>query len=139
MGVLDFGSLIAAVEALQKAVDARAEYETTLSEDGRDTMRSGVIQNFEVAYEQSWKMIKRWLETHISPDVADGVTRRELYRQAAEQKLIDDVELWMDFHQARNQVAHTYGAETARQVCAFAERFLPVAKTLIAALQARND
>jgi hypothetical protein len=55
-----------------------------------------------------WKFIKRWLETKISPMIADGVTRRELFRLAAENQLIVDVEQWMRYHEARKPRQKTY-------------------------------
>jgi len=38
-----------------------------ISKDMQDTLRAGVIQNFEVAYEQSWKMLQRWIKTTFLP------------------------------------------------------------------------
>ena len=54
----------------------------------KETVRSGIIQNFEVAYELSWKMMKHSLETNISAESVDGVTRRELFKKAAKNRLI---------------------------------------------------
>ncbi len=34
--------------------------------------RAGVIQNFEVIYELSWKLMARWLNTYVGTGVADG-------------------------------------------------------------------
>jgi nucleotidyltransferase substrate binding protein (TIGR01987 family) len=105
----------------------------------QETLRSGVIQNFEVAYEQAWKMMKRWIETNVGAEAADGVTRRELFRLAAEQKLIDDVDEWMTFHRTRNTTSHTYDLETANDAYTDAVAFLPLVKVLLARLEARND
>jgi nucleotidyltransferase substrate binding protein (TIGR01987 family) len=102
-------------------------------------VRSGIIQNFEVAYELSWKMMKRWIETNISAASVDGVTRRELFRQAAENRLIDDVDLWMSFHAARNETSHTYDNDTAEEVSDSAEQFVAAAQSLLTSLRARND
>jgi nucleotidyltransferase substrate binding protein (TIGR01987 family) len=84
-------------------------------------------------------MMKRWIETNVSATAVDGVTRRELFRQAAENRLIDDVDLWMGFHAARNETSHTYNHETAEEVGASAERFVAAARSLLASLQANND
>ena len=52
--------------------------------------------------------MKRWLEENVGSASVDGVPRRELFRLAAESRLIADLPRWMEFHQARNQTSHTY-------------------------------
>ncbi|MDR1145509.1 MAG: nucleotidyltransferase substrate binding protein [Verrucomicrobiales bacterium] len=136
---LELSSLTNAVDTLEKSIGAMEEFAATLPAAARETMRSGVIQNFEVAYKQCWKMMQRWLETNVSPTTADGVTRRELFRLAAENLLIDDVNLWMEFHVARNETAHVYDRDTAAMVSGVAEQFLTAAKKFLVNLQARND
>ena len=105
----------------------------------RIVLQSGVIKHFEFTYELCWKFIKRWLEENVNRTIADGVTRRELYRLGAEQRLIDDVDRWMDHHQARNLTAHTYRKATADRVYAAIPDFLEDAQLLLAALEERND
>ncbi|MCP4361560.1 MAG: nucleotidyltransferase [Chloroflexi bacterium] len=102
-------------------------------------LEAGLIQNFEFTYELCWKAIKRWLENNISPDAADGVTRRELFRMAAENRLIPDVTAWMTYHAARNEASHRYGMEMAQEVMAKLADFGRAAQHLLAQLQARND
>lgn len=138
---LELISLRKAIESFDRSLQA-----TDFSDDFssyaaivQETLRSGVIQNFEVAYEQAWKMMKRWIETNVGAGSADGVSRRELFRLAAEQKLIDDVDEWMSFHQTRNMTSHTYDLETANGAYHDAVAFLPLAKELLARLEARND
>lgn len=80
------------------------------------TLKAG-IQNFEVAYELCWKFIKRWLEHNVSPNAVAGVSRRELFRYAAENLLIRDVDQWMDFHAARNKTSHIYDQAVAEAAC----------------------
>lgn len=105
----------------------------------QETLRAGVIQNFQVAYEQCWKMMKRWLEHNVSEIQVDGVTRRELFRIAAEHLLIDDVDRWMTFHQARNEMTHTYDGDVAQDVARVAGIFLRQATQFCEQLEARND
>lgn len=100
-----------------------------------NTIKSGVIKNFEFVYEQSWKLMKRWLEQNVTPTCVDGVTRRELFRVSAQNKLINDVDLWMDFHGARNLTSHTYDEITAEDVLEIAVKLLPSAKELAKRLE----
>ncbi len=112
---LDLTSLRSAIASLEKSIRSYRvlSENSTLTRDDIDTVKAGVIQNFEVAYEQCWKFMKRWIEQNVSSDVVDGVTRRELFSISAENRLIDDVSVWMEFHQSRNLTAHTYDAENA--------------------------
>lgn len=136
------------LDSIQKAVAALtgvlaksddAEFMRGLDEIARNAIKSGVIQHFEFTYELCWKFIKRWLEMNVSPPTVDGVTRRELFRQAAENRLIDDVEQWMRYHDARNKTAHTYQPAIAESVYAAAHDFAVDARRLLKALEARND
>jgi len=136
---LDLTSLESAVASLERSIKAAAAHEASLPPELRETIRSGIIQNFEVAYELSWKMMKRWIETNISTEAVDGVTRRELFRQAAENRLIEDVDRWMGFHSSRNETSHTYDQETAEEVSACAKEFASAAQSLLTALRERND
>lgn len=104
---LHLDSLTKSIDSLERSVNTAINLDTS-DDDLWETVRAGVIQNFEVAYEQCWKMMKRWLEKNIGSTYVDGVTRRELFRLAAESRLITDVERWMDYHTARNQTSHTY-------------------------------
>ena len=131
-------SLTKSIDALARSVKTAVSLDTS-DDDLRETVRAGVIQNFEVAYEQCWKMMKRWLEENIGRTYVDGVTHRELFRLAAESRLITDVERWMDYHTARNQTSHTYDAATAQSVFEKATHFADDAKQLLRALEAHND
>ena len=135
---LHLNSLTKSIDALERSVNTASSLDTS-DDDLRETVRAGVIQNFEVAYEQCWKMMKRWLEENIGSTYVDGVTRRELFRLAAENRLITDVDQWMDYHNERNQTSHTYNEETAQSVFEEATEFVHDAKQLLRALEARND
>jgi len=138
---LELDSLKKAVAALN-AVLAKsndAEIMRRLDEITQNAIKSGAIQHFEFTYELCWKFIKRWLEVNISPTAADGVTRRELFRLAAENRLIVDVDQWMRHHDARNQTSHTYDPAVAESVYLAAHDFARDAQRLLEALEARND
>jgi nucleotidyltransferase substrate binding protein (TIGR01987 family) len=136
---LELTSLENATASLERSIHAASTFAATLPPELNDTVRSGIIQNFEVAYELSWKMMRRWLEANLSAESVDGVTRRELFRRAAENRLIDDVDLWMSFHAARNETSHTYDNNTAEEVSDSAKHFAAAAQSLLTSLRARND
>ncbi len=138
---LDFTSLRCAIASLEKSIRSYTvlSENSTLTSDDIDTVKAGVIQNFEVAYEQCWKFMKRWIEQNVSNDIVDGVTRRELFRVSAENRLIDDVTQWMEFHQSRNLTAHTYDAENAGQAFSSALIFIDAASSFLKRLDVRHD
>ena len=139
--LLDLTSLERAVGALSEAVlESRSEDSMAgLNAVQRRVFVAGVVQSFEFTYELCWKFIKRWLALNVGAVYVDGVTRKELFRMAAEQRLIDDVVAWWAHHKSRNLTSHTYDEEIAQEVFAQATRFLPDAEALLAALRARND
>jgi nucleotidyltransferase substrate binding protein (TIGR01987 family) len=136
---LELDSLKKAVAALN-AVLAKsndAEIMRRLDEVTQNAIKSGAIHHFEFTYELCWKFIKRWLEVNRSPTA--GVTRRGLFRLAAENRLILDVDEWMRHDDARNLTSHTYDPAVAESVYLAAHDFARDAQRLLEALEARND
>jgi nucleotidyltransferase substrate binding protein (TIGR01987 family) len=137
---LELGSLIKAVDAFKRSVKIADELPSPSSPDLRDTIRAGVIQNFEVAYEQSWKFIQRWIRENRTPEDADHPrTRKELFRIAARSGLVSDPLPWFVFGDARNMTGHVYDAVQAAAVYAAARRFPTFAEELLNRLKAQND
>jgi len=138
---LDLSSLRKAVESLEKALRVANDtvFMSRLNDDQKETVRAGVIQNFEFTYELCWKFMRRWLEVNLGAAYVAGVSRRQLFRLSAEHRLIDDVDRWMVFHDARNETSHTYDESTAEDVFETAQTFVDDAQTLLKALEARND
>ena len=136
--ILDsFRNAIAALRAVQsKSEDAGLM--ASLDAVTRDAIRSGVIQHFEFTYELSWKFIKRRLEADIGRTSVDGISRRDLFRLAAENRLIDDVEAWFQYHIARNETSHTYDPNVAARVYARSLDFTADAARLLTELEARD-
>ena len=49
------------IDSLERSIKAYAlAVKLSLESDIIESIQAGVIQNFEIVYEQSWKMIKRW-------------------------------------------------------------------------------
>jgi len=138
---LDLSSLRKAVESLEKTlrvVDDGA-FMSRLTEDQKQAVKAGVIQNFELTYELCWKFMRRWLESNLGSVYVAGVARRQLFRLSAENRLLGDVDRWMEYHDARNETAHTYDEGTAEDVLETAHRFLADARELLHSLEAHND
>lgn len=80
--------------------------------------KAGAIQAFEVCYELAWKTMKRVLAYR-------GIiasSPREVFRHAAQEKLIADPEIWFEFIVKRNLTTHVYNPAVAEEVF----HFLPV-------------
>jgi nucleotidyltransferase substrate binding protein (TIGR01987 family) len=110
--MLNITSLRDAVAALERALRVY-EHAGGYDVDVYETLRAGVIQNFEVAYEVAWKIMKRWLEINVSPTLFEGTTKKELFRHAAENHLIADTIPWFDFHHSRNITGIPYPKKCA--------------------------
>lgn len=120
---LDFTSLHKAIKSLANALRVYDSYSVSADKDldFARVLKAGVVQNFEFTYELSWKFMMRWVEKNRQSVV--GITRRELYRYAAENGLIDDVKKWFDYNEARNTTSHTYDEEKADLILSKAYAF----------------
>ena len=88
-----------------------------------DTISAGIIQNFEIAYENSWKLMARWLDENISADTSHKTTKKGLFRLAGEYFLIDDVNMCIEFYNARNNILHIYSGTLFHDVLEYALKF----------------
>ncbi len=138
---LELEGLRKAIKSLEKSLSVAAKKEADKNRDADEfeVIIAGVIQNFEFTYELCWKFMKRWIEENIGASYVDGVTRKELFRLAAEQKLIEKTENWFEFHVARNRTTHVYDEEVAEYVYKTAALFFPEAKKFLENIEKRND
>lgn len=73
---------------------------------------SGIIKDFEMAYELSWKVLKKRL-------LAQGAQTqgpKDVYTQAYKLGLIQDEATWLSMIDDRNQAAHVYDEKEARKI-----------------------
>lgn len=137
---LDFTSFEKAINSFKSALDfIDSEEFKSFSEDKKNVIKAGVIQNFEFTYELSWKFIQRYLKENINKETVEGLSRRELFKYAKEKKLIEDIDLWLTFHQARNETSHTYYQEKSEEIIKIAKIFLPEFKKLLLILKSKNE
>lgn len=138
--ILDLESLSKAVytykEILKKTEEA--DFFSDLDEITKEALKAGVIQYFELTYELSWKFIKRWLENNIGRAYTDGISRKNLFIMAAENKLIENVKPWLIYHRARNLTSHTYNKKIADEVYEIAKDFIIDAEKLLVILEFKN-
>ena len=89
--------------------------------------RAGMIQFFEVAFEQSWKVLKDFLEE-------EGFTvksPRDAIKTAFQYGFIENAGIWLEALKDRNLTTHTYDEETAEKVeNNIKQRYYPILKSL---------
>ncbi|MDD2772907.1 MAG: nucleotidyltransferase substrate binding protein [Elusimicrobiales bacterium] len=135
---LDLSSLKKAVGSLGQALETASStgFMKKLTRVQRDLVKAGVIQNFEFTYELCWKFTQRWLSANANrEDAQSPLTRKDLFRMAAQHGLIKKPENWFAYSEARNITAHTYDTKKAARVYAQAAPLLADAKYLLAQLQ----
>lgn len=137
---LNLDSLSKSIDSLGRSIAAAEKNMHLLDVDTQETLRAGVIQNFEVAYEQCWKMLQRWIKVNRTPEDADNPrTRKDLFRMAARYGLIADPLSWFTYGEARNLTSHVYDAQKALSVYTTAIRFHADAEYVLNQLEQLND
>ena len=135
---LNLETLEKSIKALEKSINIYYSYKEDENKDLIETISSGVIQNFEIAYENSWKLIARWLDENISADTSHKTTKKGLFRLAGEYFLIDDVDIWIEFHNARNNTSYRYSGVLSYEVFEYALKFPSYAIYLLEKLEERK-
>lgn len=133
---LTYTSLEKSIIALENGIEIYNKKK--LKEESLDEIeiiKSGIIQNFEVSYEISWKLMKKKLEENLGALAVDGISRKELFRIATQNKLIEDIEKWFVFHEARNLTSHDYDGIKAEEVFRVAMEFPTYARKLYEKLE----
>lgn len=139
---LDLTSLRKAVESLERAVSVVNDetFFAGLSDEARETIKSGVIQNFEVAYELCWKYAQRWLRENTQVEQSENPrSRKEIFRLAARYGLVNNPETWFSYGDARNLTSHIYSENTAESVYNTALVFVKDAGYLLKKLEESKE
>ena|SRR5687767_7526588 len=77
--------------------------------------KAGLIQFFEICFEQSWKVLKEYL---AAQGLADVKYPRESIKKAFETELISNGQTWLEALNNRNISSHTYDDVLAEKVVA---------------------
>lgn len=98
------------------------------NEPSSESHQMSLIQAFEIGLELSWKTLKDYLENEGYDNVKNS---KQAIRQAFQDEIIHDAEIWMEALQKRNITSHTYNPEILIEVVEFiADRFYPIVRDL---------
>lgn len=104
-----------------------------LKEHKTDIVRDATIQRFEYTFELSWKLLKRYIESEHNV-IESSI--KNILRESGKLGLIDNVEDWFCYLDARNSTSHTYNETTAEEVFDVAKKFEKSAQFLKSRLEA---
>ena len=96
-----------AIEKLNKSL------EKDIKED--ELYLDAIIKRFEFSYELAWRLMKRFL----SYEGVDAQSPRSVIREAFNNGLINNPNVWLDMLEKRNLSSHTYNQETAETIYKF--------------------
>ncbi len=124
------------MEALERAL---ARLEEGFSEAERYpevlTVRDGVVQRFEIAIDLSWKLMQRALKDIYQVDEGAVLSKKDIFREAAKHRLLEDTETWFGHYDARNKTSYIYDSEEASRTFERARAFLADAKVTLERLR----
>ena len=79
-----------------------------------DIIVDGIIQRFEFTFEQSWKVMKLYLEDQGILD--EALAPRSTIRCAYKHKMISNGDIWIEMMLDRNRTYHMYDEKTALNI-----------------------
>ena len=89
---------------------------------------SGIIKDFELAYELAWKQLRTLLQ--IKGHQADGA--RDIFKKAWQLGILQDESLWLNIIDDQNATVHTYDENKARQMAdRIKSNYFPAFKKLL--------
>ena len=74
---------------------------------------SGIVKDFEIVYELSWKCLKAVLEKQGH----ESGTARDVFARAYQLRLLDDEAAWLEMIEDRNLAVHTDDEKLAQALC----------------------
>lgn len=96
-------------------IKAFARLEEALEKDiTDDIVVDGIIQRFEFTFEQSWKIMKLYLEDQGVLD--EALAPRSTIKAAFKHKMISNGDIWIELMLDRNRTSHMYDESTAYEI-----------------------
>ncbi len=101
--------------------------------------KTATIQSFECNYEIALKMLKRVLRNNLSSDEElELMSFKDLIRVAAQQSLIDNLQLWFGYRNKRNITAHTYDEDKSEEIFKIMPDFIKDVEILLKKLKEKD-
>lgn len=97
------------IDAFNKCLTVLLEAEKSFSDE---IYRMGIIGQFNLTFELSWKALREVLLIHGVNKAGTG-SPREIIKAGYEFHFLDDEETWLDMLKRRNQTTHIYNEEIA--------------------------
>ena len=93
-----------------------------------DAFQMALVQAFEILIELSWKVLKDYLENEGYTEVQTG---KRAFRQAFQDGIIENGEIWLKALEMRNLTSHIYDVSLLGELNGFViESFLPEVEKL---------
>ena len=94
-----------------------------------ESVEESCIQRFEICFEMLHVHLKKYLESEGMVDLPTAP--KKLFRIAAQNKTIHEVEDWIGFLEKRNNSSHDYSGKKAKDSLAVIPEFIEDAKALL--------
>jgi nucleotidyltransferase substrate binding protein (TIGR01987 family) len=90
----------------------------------KDGIGESVIQRFETCFDCMWKVLKRYIHEELGLAEVPN-SPKPLFRIAAENQLFtSDIQEWFNYLTARNNTAHDYSGEKAKESLKVMENYI---------------
>ncbi len=108
-----FESYLKALNRMKVAIEY-IHYNFSDKDSPKDNLiRQGLIQNFEYPHELAWKVMKDFFKARGNNKIYGS---RDATREAFENHLIKEGEVWMDMINSQNATSHTYNPSEAKEI-----------------------
>jgi nucleotidyltransferase substrate binding protein (TIGR01987 family) len=103
----------------------------------KEAIEESVVQRFEYTFDTSWKILKKYMEAENFMDDLPN-SPKPLFRIAGEMGVIDSVENWIQYGEARVGTSHDYSNEKESRVLDVVGNFIDDSKALLAKMKRDN-
>ncbi len=106
-----------------------------------DMYRSACIKEFEIILEQSGKLLRKFLKPYFHSSAAvDKLVFKDVFRNAVLRTIItsETCERWLQYRDNRNNTAHDYGVNFAKETLILLPQFIIDATNLAIVFSQHN-
>jgi nucleotidyltransferase substrate binding protein (TIGR01987 family) len=131
--MIDYTKLQKSIAHLDAQFENWQTLDKTLPPLLQEAVAESVIQRFEVCYDCTWKVLKRYLAEDLGvPDMPNSP--KPIFRIAHENRLFDNIDEWLVYADMRIDVAHDYSGEKALLALSVIGRFVEEVSALYGAM-----